>query len=940
MNTKHIDIKRWILIAVFLIGFIVQVEEVVRAQSPTVTLTYAYNDQQLANVDDYMRRLSEYTSIVFKPARDEKNADITWTVGNPYKPVDDNSNEMRTKAVQHQPLSFYGAKKFIGQQIFTKGQRIGIQSLDYLELNKEMMFDNEGVEIYVYNQSEQMMDDYRSGQLDFFVSSDNRYTFIENDRIIAYREYVSYATHESSYMVLDTNIDYDGDMILNQINDGITRVQNSESVKSLFMKNKETQALEDFYQLLTPEEMDYLATKSTIYAYIPETIPYFYSNGKDYYGYVYETLISLEALLETPIVFQTQIDENTDLIWGNQSEPPFSLNTIPFLQENFVMVGMYTQSAYKSLDRLYNQRIGSFNSSQISNRLAEKLPGANITYYDSMDQMVQGLYNQTIDVAMMSLWDMNYLEKAMDKKALSLRFVTPFFESSSFFLADRNQALLQVMNKGIQVLDTDAIELRSLENVPNVLYRRNNLIIASSFLGLLLAVVMMIVGIRLYMNNRRNKELRYLYAHDYLTLLPNKNGLMQHMSKRMKSNESGTLILLDVNGFKEINNRIGHKGGDEILLAIAQKFMGIINESRVLGRVGGDEFLLVLFGESREEEQEVIDILRRSIEELQEEQPRLTQFDMSIGVVQFPEHGRDYDSLYSKARYAIDYIKQHNIKPQALNFTQNLYDVYLEEQKLLSQIEKGIATEAFELYIQPQIHLETQTIIGGEMLIRWNHPDKGMLYPGAFIDIAEKNGKITMIDYYVLDKACAFMGKMQKNGYYFKVSVNMTAQTFTSHDMIGRLNTCIQSYSVNPHFLIIEVTEDMGFENLNKANSVFEELKEIGVKVALDDFGKGYSSLSYLEKLNIDLLKIDKYFIDNIHLRKKSREVFDVICGLAKIMKIDIIVEGVECIEQVDIIRGHSDIVVQGYYYSKPITLTEFIKVYDKRSINESIDFL
>lgn len=935
MKKNDLYIRGWTFILVFLIIIMGNTTGVLALESEYTQLTYNYNPEELAHIDDYMKALAKETSIRFEQVPMGNHADITWTIGNSWLNDNLSEHDIRSKSVEFQPLFFYSHKKYLGNQLFKKGQRIGIQSSDYLELNKDVVFENKDVEIYVYHQVEQMMKDYKSGQLDLFVSTNNNYTLIEDNQVVAYQVYVTYALHQSAYMILHEG-SYD---TLNRLNAGIERIQAQGDMPSIFVGYESAQEQENFYHLLTAEEMDYLTAKSKIYVYVPESIPYFYSNSSHYYGYVYETLRALEELLKTPIVFQTKIDAKTDMVWGDQVNTAFNIQTIPFMKENFVMVGLNQEPQLVSLDTVYNQRVGVYNSEEFSRPLIAELPGVDITYYDTSQSLVNGIYNHSIDIAMMSIWDMNYYDKALNKKELALRLITPFIESSSFFLKETNVQLAQVINKGIQVINMKKIEDRSLENVPKIVDRKQSMFVAIVILLAVIGIVVAIISIRTHINSRRNRELRYLYAHDYLTLLPNKNGITQHMSKQIKSNAFGSVVLLDVNGFKEINNRIGHKGGDALLVSIAQKFMGVINESRVLGRVGGDEFLLVMSHESKDGEKEVIKILRQCIQELKMENPQVHHFDMSMGIVRFPEHGRDYDSLYTKAKYVIDYINQYHIEPKGLHFTQKLYDVYIEEQELLSQIEKGIEQEEFELYIQPQIHLESQRIIGGEMLIRWNHPQKGLLPPAAFIDIAEKNGKIRFLDYYVLDKACQFMGKQQKDGNFFKVSVNMTTDTFTREEMLKYLLACILTYDVDPEYLIIEITEDMGFENLNKANDVFEQLKQLGVKVALDDFGKGYSSLSYLEKLNIDLLKIDKYFIDNIHLRDKSHHVFKVVYDLAKIMKIDIIAEGVECQEQVDILNQHPGIIVQGYYYSKPMTLSAFLKLYDKKSIVEFIDF-
>lgn len=479
-----------------------------------------------------------------------------------------------------------------------------------------------------------------------------------------------------------------------------------------------------------------------------------------------------------------------------------------------------------------------------------------------------------------------------------------------------NELMIKDLQAYANYVSLDRLESLSYLNFPDERDSANRLrlmIIVASLLGFLGLVVIIV---RFIMSMDERKRLNYLFKHDQLTYLLNHNGLKQVFKK--VAYESGYLMLVDLRHFKLLNDTYGSDIGDQILISLSQVFSKL-DDSLHVARTSGDQYMFL-----SENERNLQGILEAFLA-FKSDHPHASNLDISASYVSFPEHGQTFDVLNQYLESAMYHAKSINKINAWVAFNEAIYKNFLEEQELSLEIQKALDHNNFSLFYQPQTDLKTDKTIGAEVLIRWHHHERGTIYPDQFLGVAERNGLMRQIDMYMIRHACQQIKVWQENNYKkMKISVNMSTYTFEGVGMSEELLSIVSSSSIDTSWLALEITEESGLTNIDKAKLVMNNIKAQGIRFALDDFGKGYSSINYLEKLPFDFLKIDKAFVDYIHTSEKSKRLYYLITDLAKLYDMHIIAEGVEYKEQIDIIKKDMDTIIQGYYYSKPLTLEDF----------------
>jgi diguanylate cyclase (GGDEF)-like protein len=410
---------------------------------------------------------------------------------------------------------------------------------------------------------------------------------------------------------------------------------------------------------------------------------------------------------------------------------------------------------------------------------------------------------------------------------------------------------------------------------------------------------------------------------DLLTGLSNRTGFYKTVSEIQSeaaaTNSKYALFFIDLDNFKDLNDAFGHEFGDQVLIQAAQRYKIQCGNNIRIARLGGDEFIMILHPASDDSIHNTVDKLLKLNNEKLYIQGKDIYLSASIGVAVYPDHARDYEDLIRFADIAM-YTAKKEGKMRYKVFDSSWFHLLKDKVKLSEDIRIALEEKQFVVYYQPEIDAATGDIMYVEALIRWKHPDKGMISPMDFIPLAEETGKIPLIGFYVLKEILNFKNRLKDIGYEkLPVSINVSVKQIIEKNFIDQFTEMVKEAGIEPSQLIIEITESIFVESFEDIIDKLNQLKEKGFSIALDDFGTGYSSLSYLMRLPIQTVKIDKCFIDGVITNNISRSLIISIIEIAHNLGLKVVAEGVERKEQMDFLTGHGCDYIQGYYYSRPL---------------------
>lgn len=423
----------------------------------------------------------------------------------------------------------------------------------------------------------------------------------------------------------------------------------------------------------------------------------------------------------------------------------------------------------------------------------------------------------------------------------------------------------------------------------------------------------------------KEQKLHYQALHDQVTGLSNRALFMDRLahayslSQRENSNDIA-VIFIDLDDFKLINDKYGHQTGDKLLQYCAKQFQEQLRNTDTLARLGGDEFAIILEAiESKEKAVEIANRILLSVQKSTFINDQLINTTISMGLSIKDDSVTSAENLLKNADYAMYHAKKKG-KNSFKVYEASLHKEVLYERQIIQELKQAIEEKQLTFYFQPIIDLKTQKVSGFEALMRWDHPEKGIISPDKFIHFAERSNLIQDIDRQLLKNIVKQLKTWQDiSDQKTYISFNISAQRFTDSQLIKEVKSLIKKYQISPDSLVIEVTEHLLIKNIGKARHLFHQLKSLGVKISLDDFGTGYSSLSYLNQLPFDILKIDRTFVSNITKRTPDQPIINMIVALAKTMKIDLVAEGIETDLQLNSLLGMHCRYGQGYYFSKPL---------------------
>jgi diguanylate cyclase len=426
-----------------------------------------------------------------------------------------------------------------------------------------------------------------------------------------------------------------------------------------------------------------------------------------------------------------------------------------------------------------------------------------------------------------------------------------------------------------------------------------------------------------------NRQLRHLATHDVLTGLPNRalldDRIAQALTFAHREQHSFAVMLCDLDRFKLVNDSLGHGAGDHLLQEVARRLTSVVRDVDTVARLGGDEFVLLLSPVTTCAEAETI--AQRVLQAMQPavELAGITiHVSPSIGIALYPDDGATVETLIAHADAAMFAAKQrgrNNVQCYAAGMESGTHD----KVRLESDLHAALARGEFELYYQPKVDTKTGTFYSAEALIRWRHPERGLVTPATFIPLAEECGLIGPIGEWVLREACRQGRAWQLAGLpSVRIAVNVAAAQFRSGNLVETIRRALADAQFEPRLLEVELTESAVMSDPEESIRTLEQLSEMGVFVSVDDFGTGYSSMSYLRRFPIDHLKIDRSFLSEITARSDDASIVGAIVSLAHNLRLKVIAEGVETTAQLDLLKMLGCDQYQGYQFSPPVPVAEF----------------
>jgi diguanylate cyclase (GGDEF)-like protein/PAS domain S-box-containing protein len=417
----------------------------------------------------------------------------------------------------------------------------------------------------------------------------------------------------------------------------------------------------------------------------------------------------------------------------------------------------------------------------------------------------------------------------------------------------------------------------------------------------------------------RDARLMRLASHDTLTGLRNRHEFMTVLAEKLSSGAACSLLMIDLDGFKDVNDMHGHLVGDSLLQAVGVRLPYLLGDKTVIGRLGGDEFA-VLFADSGDpvvaerEAARILDAFRKpfSLGGLE------LELGASIGIALAPAHGREAEELLASADFALYRAKAAGGRAYRF-FETSMRNESQAKRDMRDRLRRALHKNELEIYYQPQVDLSTRKVVGFEALIRWNHPDLGLLLPGAFLPSLEQSSLASDIGWWTIEEACQVAADLNRQDGRYRIAVNLFPQQFRSPHLCDRVSDALERHQVAPEWLELEITEEVALNDADASVQALKAIRDIGVGVAFDDFGTGFASLSSLQRYPLTTLKIDRGFIRDIRTRTSDAAITRALVAMSTEMGLRTVAEGIEGPEQESVLRDIGCQEGQGYLYGRPM---------------------
>ncbi|WP_378956409.1 putative bifunctional diguanylate cyclase/phosphodiesterase [Pelosinus sp. sgz500959] len=476
----------------------------------------------------------------------------------------------------------------------------------------------------------------------------------------------------------------------------------------------------------------------------------------------------------------------------------------------------------------------------------------------------------------------------------------------------------------------------TIENIKSI-HLNNKLLFMIDTVPIFMGILFYRNGVSRWHIEVVNQQFENLVVTDEISGINNRRYGKRKLSEMIVSakNHGGRIgvIFIDLDRFKTFNDNMGHWFGDKLLQVVANRLKGELQTGEFIARLGSDEFMILIENPSTMEDLHTVagryvELFKQSFLVIDKHYT----IHASMGISVFPNNGDDMETLFRNADIAL-YINKRSKNNQYEIFHDsmlaNVNRTFIMEKELWGALERG----EFSLVYQPLVDAYSGKISGAEALLRWNNPLLGVVSPIDFIPVAESTNLIVKIGKWVLKEACSQNKRWQEQGMTpIEISVNVSAKQLRYPDFIDAVKNIIEEIGMNSHHLKLEITESVSMENIDEVRKIFRELKQMNIKLSIDDFGTGYSSLAELKALAVDEIKIDKSFIDDIHISGNINDMvmIESIVAMAKSFKLKVVAEGVESGDQFSILQDAQCDYVQGYFFSKPVKAEDFVQVFEK----------
>ncbi len=418
-----------------------------------------------------------------------------------------------------------------------------------------------------------------------------------------------------------------------------------------------------------------------------------------------------------------------------------------------------------------------------------------------------------------------------------------------------------------------------------------------------------------------NAELQHRASHDDLTQLPNRSLLHQRTEKALAAvslqDQTLALLVMDLDRFKEINDTLGHHVGDKLLIQVSRRISAVLRGSDTVARLGGDEFSLLLPNTSVENAIACVERISLALERPFHISDQEITASFSIGIAMFPQHGKDLENLLKYADIAMYQAKQNGAGYSVYDAEHDSYT--LRRLSLARELRAAIEENQLILHYQPKIDIPTGKVNGAEALVRWQHPEHGIIPPDEFIGIAEQNGLIDSLTYWVIEAAIKQCSAWHESGMNIKVAINLSARNLHNTSLPGWIEDRLKQYSLAAEMLELELTENAIMVDISCATHILNQLSGLGMPLSIDDFGTGMSSLAYLSRLPVSKLKIDRSFVMNMTDNENNQLIVRSTIDLAHNLGYQVVAEGVETIEALNLLKQLSCDCAQGYFFTPPL---------------------
>jgi diguanylate cyclase (GGDEF)-like protein len=628
-------------------------------------------------------------------------------------------------------------------------------------------------------------------------------------------------------------------------------------------------------------------------------------------------------------VTQEEVELITGIRGKDYAPAGFNLLELPYLDTPNVIYVASANQLYQSeinLNQLANKTVAVFRTGPVAKKLKALVPGIKIQLVDIADEAFEYLASGQVDAYVGNELVLDYHQDFHKIKFIRKAGTTPITSKVFMAVSDRDPILLSILNKATLHIGTNPQDIldtyrRTPENTVT-----KYLISAISFFVVLLLFQL----IKVYQSSKRQaqeaeQKIWFQANHDFLTNLPNryllKNKLHEALEQSAENQNRIGVMIIDLDNFKEINDTAGHAIGDEVLIEVAERIKSIIKPPHIISRFGGDEFLIVLQNNPDEETLGAIcTSLIRQMEVPVQVQQKTFVVSMSIGASLSPTNSDNADELIMFADEAMYQAKKTGKNKYSL-FTEYMHAIFTQKTHLGNQLRYAVERDQLFLQYHPIFNLKTMHCEKVEALLRWQHPELGLISPETFIRIAEENGCISDLGNWVFHQVLKDFPALRKRFGDIQVCINISPIQFTQSESIHTFLSTLNSLNIPGEYICFEITEGLLLEPSNHVIENLNKISEAGIKLAIDDFGTGYSSLAYLNKYKVDYVKIDKSFIKNLTQNLNDQALCRTIIYMGNQLHMKLIGEGVETLEQEMVLKEMQCHYSQGYFRARPTNI-------------------